>query len=84
DYKKRVITFLEYLNPNIVVQRIIGRAPKENGLFVNWNTSWWKIRDEIVKNMEDNNSYQGKKFNYLNGKALKNMKTVKCKKTHFM
>lgn len=73
EYKKRVIKFLEYLNPDIVIQRIIGRAPKENGLFVNWNTSWWKIRDEIVDTMIDMNSYQGKRFNYLNGKALKNI-----------
>lgn len=74
DYQKRVVRFLEYLDPTIVVQRIIGRAPKENGLFVNWDTSWWKIRDDIVESMKDNNSYQGKKFDYLNGKALKNMK----------
>lgn len=70
EYKKRVINFLEYLDPDIVVQRIIGRAPKENGLFVNWDTSWWKIRDEIIEIMIENNSYQGKRFDYLNGKAL--------------
>ncbi len=73
EYEKRVIRFLEYLDPNIVIQRIIGRAPKENGLFVNWDTSWWKIRDDIVETMKNNNSYQGIKFDYLNGKALKNM-----------
>lgn len=71
EYQKRVVRFLEYLDPNIIVQRIIGRAPEENGLFVNWNTSWWKIRDEIVNSMQRDNSYQGKKFDYLNGKALR-------------
>lgn len=71
EYEKRVIRFLEYLDPKVVVQRIIGRAPKENGLFVNWDTSWWKIRDEIVESMIKDNSYQGKRFDYLNGKALK-------------
>ncbi|MDY0235162.1 MAG: TIGR01212 family radical SAM protein [Gudongella sp.] len=73
EYIDRVILFLEYLNPNIVVQRIIGRAPKENSVFVNWQESWWKIRDEILVQMEDNSSYQGKKFDYLNGKALRNI-----------
>lgn len=72
DYVERVITFLEYLDPSIVVQRIIGRAPEENTLFVNWGQSWWKIRDEIVSKMEISGTFQGKKFNYLNGKALKN------------
>ncbi len=70
EYVERVITFLEYLSPNIVIQRIIGRAPKENTLFVNWNESWWKIRDEIVLKMEERNTFQGIKWNYLNGKAL--------------
>lgn len=73
EYIERVITFLEYLNPNIVVQRIIGRAPEENTIFVNWQESWWKIRDEIVAIMERRNTYQGIKFDYLNGKALKGL-----------
>lgn len=71
EYVERVITFLEYLDPNIIVQRVIGRAPEENLLFVNWNESWWKIRDEIVSIMEQKNTKQGAKFDYLSGKALK-------------
>ena len=54
-----------------MVQRIIGRAPEENTLFVNWNESWWKIRDEIVAQMEERKTKQGIKCDYLNGKALK-------------
>lgn len=73
DYMERVITFLEYLDPRIVVQRIIGRAPEENSIFVNWNQSWWKIRDEIVSEMLNRQSFQGKLFDYLNGKAIKNL-----------
>lgn len=74
EYIERVITFLEYLDEDIVVQRIIGRAPEEGSLFVNWGESWWKIRDEIVSLMEERETYQGKKVNYLNGPALKNIK----------
>ncbi len=74
EYIERVITFLEYLSPHIVIQRILGRAPEENTLFVNWNESWWKIRDEIVLKMEKRETYQGKKWVYLNGKALKSFK----------
>lgn len=71
EYMNRVIMFLEYLDPNIVIQRIIGRAPKENLLFVNWNESWWKIRDEIVALMELRSSTQGVKYDYLNGKGIR-------------
>lgn len=71
EYIKRTVAFLEYLDPQIVVQRIIGRAPKEGAIFVNWQESWWRIRDEIVLYMKEGNTHQGRKFNYLGGNALK-------------
>lgn len=71
EYVERVTTFLEYLDENIIVQRLIGRAPKEGTLFVNWNTSWWKIKDEILDNMKQKEIRQGIKCDYLNGKPLR-------------
>lgn len=70
EYEERVITFLEYLAPSIVLERLIGRAPEENTLFSNWNTSWWKIRDEIEQKMMERNTRQGVQFHYLGGKAV--------------
>ncbi|HEY8421899.1 MAG TPA: TIGR01212 family radical SAM protein [Thermoclostridium sp.] len=67
EYIERIITFLEYLSPEIVIQRLIGRAPEERSLFCSWNTSWWKIVDLIEEKMKNEERYQGKKFNYLNG-----------------
>lgn len=64
EYIERAITFLEYLNKNIVVQRLVGRAPKEDSLFVNWGMSWWKIKDEILNIMFKQDRYQGKKAKY--------------------
>ena len=67
EYVERVMVFLEHLDKNIVVQRLAGRAPKENSLFVNWGMSWWKIKDELMYKMESENRYQGSKnkFNKL-------------------
>ena len=59
DYKKKVILFLRNLKDDIIVERIIGRAPYENSLFCNWNTSWWKIRDDIINVMHENGYAQG-------------------------
>lgn len=70
DYVQRVVTFLNYLHPDIVVQRLIGRAPAENTLFSNWHTGWWKIRDEIEQQLLDTDSFQGKNCNYLHGKEV--------------
>ncbi len=61
DYVERVIKFLEYLDKDIVVQRLIGRAPKENSLFVNWGISWWKIKEEIESEMTKKQTFQGAK-----------------------
>jgi radical SAM protein (TIGR01212 family) len=70
EYIERVVTFLEYLHPDIVVQRLIGRAPEKNTLFTNWQTGWWKIRDEIEKMLLVRDTCQGKYCNYLNGSAV--------------
>lgn len=71
EYKERVMTFLSYLDPNITVQRLVARAPKEYTLFANWNTSWWKIRDEIEVEMTAKKIYQGIYFHYLMGERTK-------------
>ncbi len=71
EYKNRVIEFLRHIDPDMAVQRIIGRAPEEDTLFSNWNTSWWKIRDDIEGYMIKNNIYQGDKFDYIGGKELR-------------
>ncbi|NLY09833.1 MAG: TIGR01212 family radical SAM protein [Tissierellia bacterium] len=59
EYFHRVELFLRHLNPEIIVQRIIGRAPEEGTLFVNWQTSWWKLRDDFVEKMILENKRQG-------------------------
>ncbi len=73
EYLLRLEAFLNYLSPDIVIQRLFGRAPEKDTLFSNWETSWWKLRDEFISSMEKKNLYQGIYFDYLGGKALKNM-----------
>ena len=73
EYLNRVIAFLEHLSPNMVVERLFSRIPEEDAEFSNWNTSWWKLQDELLKKMQIEDSYQGKKFHYLNGSALEKL-----------
>lgn len=70
DYVDRVIAFLDYTDPHVAVQRLVSRAPKEETIFCNWNTSWWKIKDDIENKMIEDGHYQGKMFHYKNGAAL--------------
>jgi radical SAM superfamily enzyme len=63
-------TFLEYLNPNIIVERLFSRVPEKDAVFSNWNTSWWKLQDELLTEMQKQNTHQGEDYHYLNGGAL--------------
>lgn len=73
EYMERVITFLEYLSPEIVVERLFSRVPEKDSLFSNWGTSWWKLQDELSEKMMEQEAYQGKRFHYLNGSAMKKL-----------
>ncbi|MDO4793162.1 MAG: TIGR01212 family radical SAM protein [Filifactor alocis] len=68
DYVQRAALFLSFLSPDISIQRVVGRAPKEDVLDCNFNMSWWRIKDEIVKYMEEHQLRQGCNCNYLGGK----------------
>jgi len=71
QYIDRVVTFLEYLHPQVAVQRLVGRAPEETTLFVNWNTSGWKMTAMVEEALVQQDTRQGKKCTYLNGSALR-------------
>ncbi len=71
DYVNRVVTFLEYLDPAIVIQRLVGRGPYNQVLFSNWGVSWWLVKQKIEKRLEELDTFQGRLFHYLNGAALK-------------
>ena len=71
EYVERAVAFLEHLAPGIAVQRLIGRAPEANTLFTNWSKGWWKIRDTIETRLNELDTWQGKRCDYLNGPAVK-------------
>jgi len=70
EYFERLAEFLAYLSPDIVIERLFSRVPEEYAGFSNWNTSWWKLKDEFEQWMRRKQYIQGCKFNYLNGAAL--------------
>ncbi len=73
EYLNRLIAFLEYLSPDIVIERLFSRVPEEDAVFSNWETSWWKLQDEFIDRMTLQDSYQGKNYDYLNGSAFKKL-----------
>ncbi len=71
EYLNRLAVFLDYLDPAIAVERLFSRIPEKDSVFCNWGYSWWKLCDEFLELMEENGCYQGRKFHYLGGHALK-------------
>ena len=72
EYIDNVIEFLRNIKADVAVQRLVGRAPKEETAFCNWDTSWWSIRDEIIEKMNKKGFAQGDKsqkvvFNKIKG-----------------
>jgi len=70
EYVKSVVVFLEYLDPRIVIQRLVGKGPRHSLLFSNWSTSWWKVKSMIENALVTLNTRQGRHFDYINGPAL--------------
>ena len=70
EYARRVVEFLRYLDPKIVLQRLVGRAPEENTIFTNWSMGWWRVQDLIDQIMEDEDISQGSGYDYLHGAAV--------------
>lgn len=73
EYFKRVMVFLEQIPDSMVVERLFSRVPEKDAVFSNWETSWWKLKDELENAMEENDSYQGKYYDYLNGAGLRKL-----------
>lgn len=66
DFIERAINFLEYLDPKIVIHRMVADPPKEGTLHGNWGFSKIKILNMIESEMKERGTFQGKYFDYLN------------------
>lgn len=75
SYVDKVVEFIRYTQPSVGFQRLLGRAPKEETLFCNWDMSWWKIHDLIEERLNVLDAVQGDKCDYLNGSAVKKFVT---------
>lgn len=73
DYMNRLVHFIEYLSPETAIERLFSRIPEESSIFCNWGVSWWRLKDEFEKMMAERESFQGNKFHYLNGSALREL-----------
>ncbi len=71
EYVERVVNFIRSASPELVFQRLTGRAPESEALFCNWGMSWWKLSEMIETRLEALDAHQGDCCTRLGGKAVK-------------
>ncbi len=62
EYLEIVIEFLELLNPEIIIQRLFGEAPKEYLIAPKWGKRVPELQQMMDQKMEEKNTWQGKRF----------------------
>ncbi|MBO8160241.1 MAG: TIGR01212 family radical SAM protein [Thermosipho sp. (in: Bacteria)] len=62
DFVEKVVRFLEYLSPKIVIHRLVADPPRNGTIFGNWGKPKIQIINLIEKTLKEKNTYQGKKF----------------------
>lgn len=63
-YIDRVVTFLEYTEPRVVIQRLTGEAHHDLTVAPKWSRNKQSIVNGIHEALEDRNSWQGKKLGH--------------------
>ncbi|MGF7010011.1 radical SAM protein (TIGR01212 family) [Lachnospiraceae bacterium PF1-21] len=71
EYLERLVLFIRHLKKEMVVERLFSRIPEQDCLFSNWQTSWWKLKDEFNDKMAAYQAKQGDLCNYLGGRAVR-------------
>lgn len=62
EFIHRCILFLTHLNPDMAIQRLVGRVPEEISVVANWHKSWWKVRDNLEAHMMRQGNFQGQYY----------------------
>ncbi len=63
NYIRIIVNFLEFLNPNIIVERFTSESPKEMIIYPDWQGKKnFEISHIVQAKMKDMDTYQGKEF----------------------
>lgn len=62
DYYDRLEAFLKRAHPEMIIERLFGRAPEEDAHFCNWDRSWRYLQNEFERRLSDRQIYQGEMY----------------------
>lgn len=63
EYLQLMAGIIEHLRPDMVIDRIAGESPRQHNLLPSWDLRYDAIVGRFEQLLEQNNSWQGKKYN---------------------
>ena len=60
EYIELVVDYLEFLNPDIIVERFVSQAPPEMLVAPKWGFKNFEFVAKIEKRLKERNTWQGK------------------------
>lgn len=70
EYVERVVLILSKIRPDMVVQRMVGRA-SANALAIHEGKPWWDVKKEIERVMVERHITAGCACDYMDGSAVR-------------
>ncbi len=67
EYTELVVDYLELLNPEIIIERFISQAPREQLIAPKWGLKNFEFVAKVEKRLEQRNTWQGRLFRPSNG-----------------
>lgn len=62
EYIDLTIDFLEYLNPEIAIERFVSQSPKDLLIAPEWGLKNFEFVHKLEKRLEERNTFQGRKY----------------------
>ena len=62
SYYDLVVDYLEFLNPNIILERFISQAPKDLLVAPKWGLKNFEFVAKLEKRLAERNTWQGRLF----------------------
>ena len=62
EYIDLVIDYVEYLRPDLVLERFVSQSPKELLIAPDWGLKNYEFVTRLQKRMKERGAYQGKKY----------------------
>lgn len=70
EYIDLVIDYVEYLRPDLVIERFVSQSPRELLIAPDWGLKNYEFTARVQKRMKERGAYQGKRYGVTKKKSI--------------